>query len=155
MYSTRNSQNSVLTFMGKEFFKEYTYIQLTYTYGYILACLLVWSLSGVWLFATPWTIACQVPLSMGILQARILEWVAMLSSEDLSNPGIEPRSFTSQADSSPSEPPGRPKNTGMDSLSLQEGNFLTLELNQVILHCRKILYHLNYQGCPTGHNSYQ
>ena len=31
-------------------------------------------------FATPWTIACQVPLSMGILQERILEWVAMPSS---------------------------------------------------------------------------
>ena len=28
----------------------------------------------------------------GILQARILEWVAMLSSGDLSNPGIEPAS---------------------------------------------------------------
>ena len=63
----------------------------------------------------------------------------MLSSEDLSNLGIEPTSFTLQADSSPSEPPGRPKNTGMDSLFLQEGNFLTLELNQVILHCRQIL----------------
>ena len=25
---------------------------------------------------TPWTVACQAPLSMGILQARILEWVA-------------------------------------------------------------------------------
>ena len=36
-------------------------------------------LSGVWLFATPWTIACQAPLSMGILQARILEWVVMPS----------------------------------------------------------------------------
>ena len=29
---------------------------------------------------TPWSIACQAPLSMGILQARILEWVAMSSS---------------------------------------------------------------------------
>ena len=28
--------------------------------------------------ATPWTVACQAPLSMGILQARILEWVALL-----------------------------------------------------------------------------
>ena len=35
------------------------------------------SLSRVWLFATPWTVACQAPLSMGIFQARILEWVAM------------------------------------------------------------------------------
>ena len=29
---------------------------------------------------TPWTAAHQAPLSMGILQARILEWVAMPSS---------------------------------------------------------------------------
>ena len=29
---------------------------------------------------TPWTAVCQAPLSMGILQARILEWVAMPSS---------------------------------------------------------------------------
>ena len=29
---------------------------------------------------TPWTVAYQAPLSMGILQARILEWVAMPSS---------------------------------------------------------------------------
>ena len=27
--------------------------------------------------ATPWTVACQAPLSMGFLQARILEWVAI------------------------------------------------------------------------------
>ena len=36
--------------------------------------------SGVWLFATLWTIACQAPLSIGILHVRILEWVAMPSS---------------------------------------------------------------------------
>ena len=34
-------------------------------------------LSNVWLFATPWTVAHQAPLSVGILQAGILEWVAM------------------------------------------------------------------------------
>ena len=33
-----------------------------------------------------WTIACQVPLSMGILQAKILEWVARPSSRGLSQP---------------------------------------------------------------------
>ena len=38
-------------------------------------------LSHVRLFATPWTVAHQAPLSMGILQARILEWVAMPSSK--------------------------------------------------------------------------
>ena len=39
-----------------------------------------WSLSRVWLFVTPWTVAHQAPLSMQILQTRILEWVAMTSS---------------------------------------------------------------------------
>ena len=38
------------------------------------------------------TVAPQAPLSMGILQAGILEWVAMPFSRDLPNPGIEPRS---------------------------------------------------------------
>ena len=36
--------------------------------------------SHVQLCATLWTVASQAPLSMAILQARILEWVAMLSS---------------------------------------------------------------------------
>ena len=43
----------------------------------------------------------------GILQARILEWVAFHSPGDLPNPGIEPRSPTLQADALPSEPPGK------------------------------------------------
>ena len=42
----------------------------------------------------------------GILQARILEWVAIPSPGDLSDLGIKPGSPTSQADSLPSEPPG-------------------------------------------------
>jgi len=44
----------------------------------------------------------------GILQARILEWVAIPFSGDLPNPSIEPRSPTWQSDSLPSEPPGKP-----------------------------------------------
>ena len=46
-----------------------------YLYQHMLCY--AYSLSYNWLFATPWTVACQAPLSMGILQARILEWVAM------------------------------------------------------------------------------
>ena len=45
---------------------------------------------------------------MGILQARILEWVAMYSPGDLPNPVIEPRSPALQADSLLSELPGKP-----------------------------------------------
>ena len=40
----------------------------------ILLCLVI---SHVQLFATPCTVAFQAPLSIGILQARILEWVAI------------------------------------------------------------------------------
>ena len=43
-------------------------------------------LSCVRLFVTPWTVACQGSLFKGILQARILEWVAMLSSTGSSQP---------------------------------------------------------------------
>ena len=45
-------------------------------------------LSHVWLSATPWTVARQAPLSTGILQARILEWVAMPSCRGSSWPGV-------------------------------------------------------------------
>ena len=44
----------------------------------------------------------------GILQAIILEWVAVPSPGHLPNPGIKPRSPTSQADSLPAEPQGKP-----------------------------------------------
>ena len=76
----------------------------------------------------------------GILQAKILEWVAFLSPGDLPNPGIKPRSPTLQADSLPAEPPGKPKNTGVGNLSFLQGIFPTQELNQGLLHWRWILY---------------
>ena len=70
-------------------------------------------------------------------------------SRDLPNPGIEPRFPALQVDSLLSEPPGKPKNAGMGSLSLLQGTLLTQELNQGLLHCRQILYQLmSYQGCP-------
>ena len=42
--------------------------------------MLISHLSHVYLFETLWTVAHQAPLSMGILQARILKWVTMPSS---------------------------------------------------------------------------
>ena len=68
--------------------------------------------------------------------------------KDLPNPGIEPRSPSLQADSLPAEPQGKPKNTGVGSLSLLQWIFLTQELNQGLLHCRWIVYQLSYQGSP-------
>ena len=43
-------------------------------------------LSRVQLFVTPWTVAYQAPLSIGIFQARVLEWVATSFSGGSSQP---------------------------------------------------------------------
>ena len=78
----------------------------------------------------------------GILQARILEWLAFPFSRGSS----QNRSPALQADSLPAEPKGKPKNTGMGSLSLLWQIFPTQESNWGLLHCRRILYQLSYEG---------
>ena len=65
------------------------------------------SLSHVQHFVAPWTAAHQAPLSMVILQARILEWASIPSPGDLPNPGIKPRSPSLQAGSLLFEPTGK------------------------------------------------
>ena len=67
---------------------------------------------------------------------------------DLPNLWIESRSPTLQVDFLPSESPGKPKNTGVGSLSFLQGIFLTQESNQGLRHCRWIFYQLSYQGSP-------
>ena len=62
----------------------------------------------------------------GILRARILKWVALPFSR-----GIEPRSPALQADSLPTEPQGKPKNTGVGNLSLLQQILPTQELNLI------------------------
>ena len=81
-----------------------------------------------------------------ILQARILEWVAFPFSRESS----QPRCPTLQVDSLPVEPQGKPKNTGVGSLSLLQQIFPTQKSNWGLLHCRWILYQLSYQGSPSG-----
>ena len=49
----------------------------------------------------------------------------------------------SPVDSLPSKPPGKPKNTGLGSLSFLQGIFPTQELNWGLLHYRQILYQLS------------
>ena len=59
---------------------------------------------------TPWTVACQAPLSTGILQAKILQRVSRVLLQEI---------------------------------------FPTQESDWGLLHCRRILYQLNYQGTLT------
>ena len=106
-------------------------------------------------FVTPRAVVHQTPLTMGILQARILEWVAMPSSKDLSNPGIKPRSPTLQAYSLLPEPQGEPKNTGVDSLSLLQGNFLNPEIESGFPVLQADSLPAEMPGKPLLHNQSQ
>ena len=64
-------------------------------------------LSRVRLLATPQTIACYAPPSMGFSRQEYWSRLPFPSSEDLPDPGIKPRSPALQADALPSEPPGK------------------------------------------------
>ena len=79
------------------------------------------------------------------------KWVAFPFSRDLPKPGIEPRSPALQMDSLPAEPKGKPKNTGVGSLSFLQRIFSTQASNWDLLHCRQILYQLSYQKSPFSH----
>ena len=65
-------------------------------------------LSCVQLFETPYTVACQAPLSMGFSRQEYWSGYPLPSPGDLPEPGIELRFPALQADSLPSEPPGKP-----------------------------------------------
>ena len=69
----------------------------------------VMSLSRVQLFATPWTVAYQAPLSMEVSRQYYWSGLPFPSPEDLPDPGIEPRFPALGTDALPSEPPGKPQ----------------------------------------------
>ena len=84
----------------------------------------------------------------GILQARVLEWVAFCFSRQSSQPRdwtqvshIAAGFFTSWTTREAQE-------YGIGSLSLLQWIFLTLKSNWGLLLCRQILYQLSYQGSP-------
>ena len=107
---------------------------------------------------------CSLPGSSvhGVLQARILEWVAMPSSKGSSQPrnrtyvsSTAGRFFTHWATWETLQPHGlygpwnsSGQNTGVGSLSLLQGIFPTQGSNPGLPHCRWILYQLNHKGCP-------
>ena len=77
--------------------------------------------------------------------------IAIPPPGDLLNPGIEPRSPALQTDPLPSEPPGQPMSTGMGSLSLLQGMFLTH--GSPALHVYSLPVELSGKPSPlSGHN---
>ena len=111
----------------------YMYIKsLRYTLLQYVVCLV--TQSCLTLCLTPWTVACQAPLSMGFSRQEYWSGLPCLPPGDLPNPGTKPRSSTLQADSLPSEPPGKPYLQYIQLLLLnyQEGNSETQELKLAV-----------------------
>ena len=63
----------------------------------VSARLLLCSQSHVQLFATPWTVACQAPLSKGFSRQEYWSGLSFPSPGDLPGPGIKPESLASPA----------------------------------------------------------
>ena len=64
-------------------------------------------ISHVHLFVTPWTVACQAPLSLGFSKQEYWSGLPFPSPGDLPNQGIKPGSTSLQAESLLSESPGK------------------------------------------------
>ena len=78
------------------------------------------------LFATPWTVALQAPLSMEFSRRECWSGLPVPSPGDIPNPGIKPRSPALQADSLLYEPPGKPRNTGV-------GQFRSVQFSRSVM----------------------
>ena len=74
-----------------------------YCYMFVLSCF-----SRVQLFVTLWTVACQAPQFMGFSRQEYWSQLLFPFPEEFPNPVIKPESPALQADSLPSEPPGKP-----------------------------------------------
>ena len=97
------------------------------------------SLNRIRLFATPWTIAHQAPLSVGFSRQEYWSGLSCPPPGNLPNPVLLQYRWIFYHVSCQ----GSPK-TLECSLSLLQGNFPTQESNQCLLHCRQ----LSYQGSP-------
>ena len=93
-------------------------------------------LSCVWLFVTPWTIAQQAPLSMEFSKKEYWVGSQSLLHGILSTQGSKLESPALQADSLPSEPPGKPEE----------------EIGSINNLCHKLKTWLNYLVDIFSHN---
>ena len=70
-----------------------------------------WVLSHVWLFATPWIVACQVSSVMEFSRQEYWNGLLFPTPGDIPDPGIEPTSLASLASAGrflTTKPPGKP-----------------------------------------------
>ena len=100
------------------------------------------SLSYSWLFATPWTLAHQAPLSMEFSRRQYWSGLPFPSPGDLPNLGIKPRCPALQTDALPSEPLGKPKKPLLILLILGRWPYSVLEswISSVTVLTRCIIF---------------
>ena len=114
-------------------------IQMKDSYLSIYTAVTVWSLSHIWLFATPWTVAHQTSLSMELSRREYWSGLSFPSPGDLPNPGIKPRCPALQVYFLPLSQSGSPIYTHIGILfSLQKDGNLThaaaqMELEETLL----------------------
>ena len=89
-------------------------------------------LSRVRLFATPWTVAYQAPLSMGFSRQEYWSGLPFPSPGDLPDPRTEPRSPALLADALTSEPPGKPPVSSEDMYKIDERKQILKDLQEWI-----------------------
>ena len=97
---------------------------------------------------TPWTAPARLLCPWAFSRQEYWSGLPCPPPGDLTSPRIGPRSPVLQPGSLLIEPPWKPKNTGVGSLSHLQGIFPTQESNPGLLHCRHILYQLSYRGNP-------
>ena len=103
--------------------------------------------SHVRLFATPWTVAHQAPLSMGVSRQEYWSGLPHPSPGDLPDPEIEPKSLTSPALAGgffTIEPPGNPNTNDREgfsvllSLFFQEGGWQTIQCGSSFINLSEL-----------------
>ena len=87
---------------------------------------------------TLWIVARQAIMSLGILQARILEWIAMPSSKGFSQSGMGLRSLLLQVAFLPSESPGKPIPVGTHCFFTVVSICISLPVVMYGCDCRRI-----------------
>ena len=97
LHMTITSRNESLQVSHSTKFKNN--VALFYSGAHVLSCF-----SPVQLFLTPWTVAHQAPLSVGLSRQGYQSGWPCPPPGDIPNPGIEPRPPILQADALPSEP---------------------------------------------------
>ena len=108
---------------------------LNWTHTPRMIMIMIYSLSHVWLFETPWTVACQASLYMEFSRLECESELPFPFPGDLPDPGIKPRSSALQANSLPFEPLRKlPKDKG-DEIQLYIYTFFFWKLSDTQYTC--------------------